>query len=515
MQATFATLRRGLDLLRIGLAAHKVRKQRGPERTAAQRALAAMLADARGLTMKIGQTFAGADPDSPFRELVAGADPLPLEVMRPVFERSTGRSIDAVFASFEESAAAGSLGQVHLATLRDGRKVAVKIRYPGVASSVKAELGLSGLAPAAGPVKRWGFDLAGYKRVLRDNMRRELDYRSEADRQRRMKEALVVPGLRVPEVIGELSNECVLTQERVDGVLLDGAARWPLEDRLLIGRILLATFFTSLFVVGEVHGDPNVGNTLFSRTEEGAPLVALVDFGCTVPVSLERRLSLLGLLLELRDGSTGSELSRLAGAGFDAEKLSRIVRLPDLCRVLFRPLLVDGPFDVRTWRVGEELTDLLGDARWWFRSAGPPDLLLLVRAFNGLATQLGVLDVRLPWWPVFTAAVGREPIARARAFEPPPLPEGVTYRVAEGPRSAHRLKVEIMEGDRPAMDLSFPAEAVRSLGELIPADVHARLEPAEAQRLRELSRELVEGDIEPMTLFEYSSHGRRYRVWLE
>jgi len=133
--------------------------------------------------MKVGQLFAGTDGATPFQELVEGIEPLPLKAMIPLLEMELGQKVKSVFRSIEPAIAAASLGQVHLAELKNGDQVAVKIRYPILAIAVDAELRLVGLMPGVGPVNRWGFDLDAYKKSLRDNMHRELDYRSEAQRQ--------------------------------------------------------------------------------------------------------------------------------------------------------------------------------------------------------------------------------------------------------------------------------------------------------------------------------------------
>jgi len=149
----------------------------------AKAALANLFADARGVTMKIGQLFSELEDGSPFDQLAKGVDPYPFSTMLPVLEDGLGRPVSEVFADIEDHAIAASLGQVHKARLLNGDVVAVKIRYPGIASAVDAEMKIAGLIPSVGPAKKWGMDLTGYKQVLKANMDRELDYRTEAQRQ--------------------------------------------------------------------------------------------------------------------------------------------------------------------------------------------------------------------------------------------------------------------------------------------------------------------------------------------
>ncbi len=158
MKTTIRTAKRALQFFRIGLAAKKVRySQDEAERLLAKRALAGMFADARGITMKVGQLFAGTDGMTPFQDLVECIEPLPLKTMIPLLETEMGKKAGAVFRSIDEAVAAASLGQVHLAELKSGEKVAVKIRYPDIAGCGRCRASPCGIAAWHGAGQALGF----------------------------------------------------------------------------------------------------------------------------------------------------------------------------------------------------------------------------------------------------------------------------------------------------------------------------------------------------------------------
>lgn len=513
----FQTAKRSLQFFRIGLAAKKLqRTQNETERLLAKQALVRLFADARGITMKVGQLFADNDGTTPFQALVEGIEPLPLKIMIPLLERELGKKIKTVFRSIEPAIAAASLGQVHLAELKNGKEVAVKIRYPDISDAVDAELRLVGLLPGIGPVSRWGFDLDAYKRSLRDNMHRELDYRSEAQRQDYFGRAVQVTGLRVPEIYKDLCSEGVLVQSRAQGVLIDKISDWSEQDRRSIAQTLMLTLFKSLFVVGEVHGDPHPGNIFYSHDENGRPLVTLLDYGCTITIAEQRRLALLKLIVGCRERSAITPLDCFSALGFDSKKLAPISgSLPALCQILFRPFLVNHPFSSDQWQLGPAFNDLLGDYRWWFRSAGPSDLFLLMRAFQGLIQQLQQLDINLPWWPLLQQAVGRELIQQAMAYELPAIEQEATATALSFDQQASKLCVCVTDGGEQRVSLAMPAEAVLDLEHLIPEDVLERIIRSGKIDLKQLSYSLRANGITPQQLFIFNDGSKTYKVWLE
>lgn len=505
------TLTRVGKLARIAAAAHRARGETDAgRREMARRALCLLLADARGIPMKVGQLLATGEEGDAFAPLVTGIEQVPLEQMEPEIERALGRRLGAVFASIEPEARAASLGQVHRARLLDGADVAVKVQYPGIAGSIDAELRLAGLLPGLGPVRRWSFDLDGYRGALRANMDRELDYRNEAARQARFAREVVVPGLVVPVVYTELCASTLLVQSWERGVALEAVSSWPVPARLRVGQILLEALFKSLFSTGLVHGDPHPGNYLFRTAESGRPEVVLLDYGCTIDVSEPARLALLKLLLALREGRSPEALSCFVALGFSASKLLPIAEVLDgLSQALFEPFLTDAAFDMKSWRLGERFEALLGELKWWFRSAGPPELFLLLRAFQGAMQQLSTLGVALPWWPILVRAVGPDLLEQARGLEVPRVPNAPPSKVG-----AKLLKVQVERGGERVVSLAFPARSALCLEEIVPPDVAARLS-ANGVDLQALQARLERQGLVPQSVFEDRTGEQHTRVWLE
>lgn len=477
-------------------------------RSKAREALARHLGAAGGLPMKAGQFLAGFDADGPMRTLVTGVPPRPWTELAPYVSRSLGRPLEEVFAQVDPEGLTASLGQVHRARLHDGNEVAVKVQLPGIRDAVSAELRLAGLVPGVGPARRWGIDLDGYKTMLRETLDRELDYRGESERQHRLGQHLSVPGLVVPKVHREWCAPTLLVQDWEPGEPLAVARGWPRGDRLELGRILLETTLRGLFVAGELHADPHEGNLRVRRTDS-RPEVVLYDFGCTLTLSPGRRRALLKLLASVRDRDASAVRPCLEACGFDGDKLAHLDdTLPELVGILLEPFTQSGAFDVGTWDVSARTSQLLGELRWWFRSAGPPDLLLLMRALHGLARQLQLLEATLPWWALLERVVGEEAMADARRWQPDAL------RPAPPRLQSRLLRVSIHDGAQESLALALPAHEAFDLPRAMPETVLEKL-AAHGIDLDALSRRIRETSAAPQDVLRLDDDERSYRVWLE
>lgn len=507
---------RGLHIAKLVIHANRLRKtDPASNKQIARRALASQFSDARGSLMKIGQLLSAGQDDS-FDALVKGIPAVSLIDIYPVIEAELGQPVDAVFESIEESDHAASLGQVHKARLFDGQQVAVKVRYPDIVKLVETEIKIFGLMPGIGPVKKWGMDLGSYKRVFKANMDSELDYREEAVTQQLFKNKLKIAGLCVPDVYDDYSRSGLMVQSWESGQYIDDISDWPVGDRKKLGEILLTTLFKSLFELGVVHGDPHKGNYYFRRDKNHQPEVVMMDFGCNIKIDESRRLALLNLMLAMGENQSAIPIRNFSAMGFDATKLARIGEsLPMLSRALFKPFLRSGVFHIAHWEIGDTVDRLLGEKKWWFRSAGPSDMFLLLRAFQGIVQQLKMLQVSLPWLDILRQCLDPDIIQKAKKMQLPVISEEQQIAVPDINCLASTLCVKVSCEGREKVNARVPAELALDLESLMPVDVLDILRQDKTIDLALIQQKVIESGIAPQTVFEYEIGSKYYEIWLE
>ena len=485
---------------------------------AARKHLIERMGKMRGLPQKLGQllsfSHAGEEDDplaaADYARLQEAAEPLPLEVVRPLMEAAWGRPLEKVLREIEPHAHAASLGQVHRAILRDGREVAIKVQYPGIYDAVLADLKLLGwLSVPVGNLKR-GFDLAAYRQVILDDIKEELDYRAEAASQRQFVDwADADPFLVVPRVVDSLSCENVLVSEWVEGDPWQTVCdHWVESDKKTLARDLLKFFLESLFARQMVHADLHPGNLRF-QCDAGRVRLVLYDFGCVYRPTDDERLALLRLIRATTHRSE-PPLPLFLKLGFNREYLEPLAdKLPALCNVLFEPFVVEYPYDPADWHLGERVSDVLGDDRWNFRIAGPPAMVFLLRAFHGLIYYLQGLSAPVMW--------GRTlgPVLRAYADEMDrlDLPRGdVDHR--DFSSLARYLKIRVQEGGRTKVQLTSRSEGIDDLENLLDDDLRAKI-LRQGIDLPAIVRDIRRRGYVPGPVFQWTEGTKQVEVWLE
>ncbi|HEX6753864.1 MAG TPA: AarF/ABC1/UbiB kinase family protein [Solirubrobacterales bacterium] len=256
------------------------------------------LGQMKGAAMKLGQFASFIDtefiPDE-YREIYqeqlaklrTDAPAMPWGKVEKVLEEEyEGEPLSELFAEFDHEAfAAASIGQVHRAELLDGRPVAVKIQYPGIAEALDADLRNAGtivrLARALAP----GLDASEIAKELRERVMEELDYEYEAQNQRTFARAYREhPFIYVPEVITRLSRRRVLVTELVEGMKFEQVKELPDEERSRFGEIVFRGSFGSIYHLQHFNADPHPGNYILM----GDGRVAFLDFGMTKKLDHEQ-----------------------------------------------------------------------------------------------------------------------------------------------------------------------------------------------------------------------------------
>lgn len=247
-----------------------------------------VLGSMKGAAMKLGQMLSvieiGLAPGPARagfqRKLAALRDQAPtvsFAEMRRVLEADLGEPVERVFAEFDEQpVASASIGQVYRARTTDGRDVAVKVQYPGIATAVRADL--KNLRLVLRMAKRYwpGLDSGPLVEEIRGRVGEELDYQREARTQREVSAAYRGhPFIVVPDAVPELCGERVLVTEYADGLPFDAITAADQRTRDRVGEIAYRFYCGSIYRDRQFAGDPHPGNLLL--LPDGR--VAFVDFG--------------------------------------------------------------------------------------------------------------------------------------------------------------------------------------------------------------------------------------------
>jgi len=478
---------------------------------AAQKLVAQRLGKLRGLPQKVGQMMAFSEDQSrqdSFGKLYESADPLPWSTMRPILQAAWEVDPETLLAKIDPVGKAASLGQVHAGTLQDGRKLAIKIQYPGIRDAVMADLAALGwLAKPFGGFSG-GFDLEAYRSTILAGLQTELDYRHEASAQAAFAEG---PGRHpwviVPQVDLQLSSENVLVSEWIDGeTWQDVQASWSQSEKGELGRRLLFWFLESVLEHGQVHADLHPGNVRFLRTSNG-PQIVLYDFGSVYQMTRTERLTLLRFIQATREQSE-APLPFLVALGFRHDLLQPLAgRLPALSRLLLEPFCVDHPYDIQSWRLGERLNDLLGEERMNFRIAGPPKLLYLLRSFHAINTYLGGLDAKVLWCRALETHVANHRQAMGQ-LTLPSLPT-CDYQTL-----AKHLKVQVRRNGQLKASVTLAAAAIDRLEKFLDEETLQRIEEEKID-LSEIVKDVRRSGYVPGSVFELTDSHREVKVWLE
>jgi len=393
------------------------RKDRaGVHERGAQR-YAESLGRSRGVLMKAGQILSFVSLGSlvegssqsvyqaALSRLQDDAPPMEPELAASVVTAELGAPPDEVFAEFSpHPLAAASIGQVHAATTQDGRRVVVKIQYPGVDEAIRADLAnaellatffqlIRGVLPDLGRT-----DARALAAEVTARIGEEIDYRIEATNQQIFADAYRGhPFARVPEVLPEYSTGRVLTMERSDGLRWAQARELGQELKDQWGEAIYRFTLGSLRRLGRFNADPHPGNYLFHP--DGS--VTFLDFGCVKAWDIAQVGWMIQAVQAAIDGDAEVLLEQYVHQGFVPGEPPDAQATLAWARESLTPLLGDQPFTY-TPEYAARIVDLEFSPRGPHSAvvqklALPGEYLALSRIDLGLTAVLAGLHATSDW----------------------------------------------------------------------------------------------------------------------
>lgn len=371
----------------------------------------------RGAAMKVGQLmsmdsgeFLPPEIAQVMARLRADADFMPTGQLTDMLRRGWGRDWRQHFDHFDlRPVAAASIGQVHRARTKDGRDLAVKVQYPGVAGSIDGDIDnvmllfrMTGFAP---PADRLSTLTAEAKRQLRQ----EADYRLEAEHIRTYSDALAgTAGFALPQVQDDLTTDMILAMTFVPGGAIEAAGSQARPVRDSIAERLIRLCLRELFEFRLMQTDPNFANYTYDPATDR---IGLLDFGATRPLSPAlvdnyRRLLLAGL-----SGDRGALRDAAIALGlFSARTQPRHrEQIVDMLSAVFAQLTGGGDYDFSNNGLFQRLQnagmELAADLQ--FQDVPPVETLYLQRKLGGMYLLGRRLRARVPVREMIDAYVYR------------------------------------------------------------------------------------------------------------
>ena len=371
------------------------------------------LSHLRGAAMKLGQMLSmdagellSPELSNILAKLRSDAAPMPHKQLVTLLKSNWGENWLDSFSHFDlRPFAAASIGQVHIANLADGSKLAVKLQYPGVKDSISSDidnvatlLNISGLLPKS-------LDISELLEEAKIQLQNEADYQLEANHIKHYQAQLNQAHFELPKVYDGLSNDTILVMNFIEGAPLEHAENLPQQERNQIISHLIQLFMAELFDFKLMQTDPNFANFLYNSNNQK---IGLLDFGATRAIS--HNIS-DGYLKLINSGVTQpSNVDDMVAAarqiGFfnqdiDSQYLQDVLSIFDIA---CEPLRFDGEYDFANsklaTRVKEKGMAIQRQSSQWHTP--PVDALFIHRKLGGIYLMATKLKAKVNVKQLFT-----------------------------------------------------------------------------------------------------------------
>ena len=472
-----------------------------------------VLGEERALFLKIGQ-FLGLkkDYEKVLEASYAFEQVLSFDEAKLIFLKEFGVSFDEKFEFINRQAKSASLSQVFFCKEKASKEVLVlKTQLPGVKESIQSQLKLLNLLPNAGPAKKWGVDIEAYKKSISNLLDKELDFQHEISLMRTYEKTFESHSTYyLPKLYPHFQASHIYFQTEIPGEPLiellksktinEGQKRFTLKSIFEFQCI-------SFIKAHMLQTDTNLGNFHLISARDKLQLGAL-DFGAVKTFDKSFILGVLRLYLAVKNKSEESPISLLAAVGFDAKKLNAIrAKLPILLNLLFEPFVSSKPVVLSNWNLNSRLDSLLGEHKWWFRSAGGQDFFLLMKAFSSYID----LSEKWKYSICFSEIIDKHLSAVVLDVLNLDLPKDEHDEVYLMSLMASEIMVHIKENGKDKVKLKMPIRIIDDLESFMDEEILLKLQQRGISCKDKVESFLQNGG-KPAVLFSFQDGAKDYLV---
>lgn len=430
-----------------------------------------------------------------------------------IISKEFGKKWDLVFSKIEDEAYCASIGQVNRAYLLDGTEVAIKVQYPHIEKAIKDQLNLLKIMPVSesfGPMKKWSINVSDYYSMIANTLNKELDYKLEVKNQIEFANSVSkLSFIKVAKVFNELVTQKCYVQEFINGVSLDEViSTWSPIEKIELAQKVLKYFLYTVFEGGIIHEDSNHYNYLFQNDQQVH--ICVLDFGQCIYVDKKFRMALLKLFHIVIHDTDEDAFGYLVDLGFEQNKLSHIhPSLSVIMKILLEPFLSNYNYDIKTWDYKVKIDKVLGDMKWWFRSAGGVRFFEVMKSFIGLKNMIERLEVKVNWQQIYFETLCEINTEWKNYHSEISSKQTFAFNAV-----AKNLKVKVKEFGKDKVDATFPVNVLIEIEEFIDEEVLLQLK-SQGINPTDLVRDKVATGLLPGEVFHLNNKDKEYRVWLE
>lgn len=428
-----------------------------------------------------------------------------LEMVQDIITK-TSPLLKNEITSISDHPSIASLSQVHEATLNNGQQVAIKVQFPGLIDEIKEQMKVIHFVLLQSPAMSYNFNDQLFIEYFQKSLLSELDYLEEAKTQAYFHDYFQNKKIYIPQVYPELSNEMILVQEFIRGTQLNELKNQSYEIRFKAARLITQFILESIFQTGTVHGDFQPQNWAYQIEMQK---LIVYDFGSVIRLTKGQQEGLIRLILSQNDVDTLMGYSQL---GFSQKNLSIIAdRLHLLTQEIIKPFKSTN-WSAKEWQLQKTTEEILGNDKWWFRAAGQPWFLHLMRSISYWAFSLKELDVKIDLQEILFKAIHDFQVTEDQQLRSQ-LQKTFDQRHRQSYLSQY-LKVQVLENNQIQVEVTLPAVALEEIEFALSEQVLTEIKN-QGIDLAEIKRSALFNHYQPCQILDIQIDNKKYRVWLE